>query len=34
MTSSTLFDPVDPDRATFYDGGAQGYTNYPTLESA
>ena len=21
-----------PDRATFYGGGAQGYTDYPTLE--
>ncbi len=24
----------DPDKATFYGGGAHGYTDYPTLESA
>lgn len=24
----------EPDRATFYGGGAEGYTDYPTLESA
>ena len=23
-----------PDKATFYGGGAKGYTDYPTLEAA
>jgi N-ethylmaleimide reductase len=24
----------EPDQATFYGGGAEGYTDYPTLEDA
>jgi 2,4-dienoyl-CoA reductase-like NADH-dependent reductase (Old Yellow Enzyme family) len=24
----------EPDQATFYGGGAEGYTDYPTLEQA
>ena len=25
---------TEPDRATFYDGGAKGYTDYPTLAAS
>jgi len=37
----SLFDPLregaplnQPDPATFYGGGAAGYTDYPTLDAA